>query len=686
MPVVLLEGEAGFSYVGNASLLAIPSPSAPPAGITRREMVGKSFVMPLNPALDQFGRPDPHTYIPSEEQDNTFGGLQVVVGGVDVTYYRSIPTQVGGWTLNEPFADAAATISFPQISPFEELPFWLDEYATVEIVCDADGTILFEGLAEEPGWDDRGGLTITCIGVLMQGELYVRAPGMSDSLLPISILIRDYAFNKTYRPGYRFPTIAIVNGTSVQSRYRGSWESPNAYADKLIKQASTDTESFTCEILRPRTPLFKLRDDTTAHYTLYYGAPGVDVKLRQHWRRGNVIYGTGQTSATGAEWRGVFLDPEWGGPRIQPLAYDPAVHGYDEVGDGTLSLDTARRDSELIRIEEFHSFGQGTSRNAAKGIADAYRQRLIDPGYTGTITLESDPCPGTISTGMSRFRMKHNQNILLRNFAGIDDGLLLHVAGVDVNWDSETVTLTVDSKARDRATIEALGLHKPEAYDPWRLTQEGKQTDVINDSVAPWDTDGGSGWFPGNIAHGFAYIDLDAYIPVVGSTWTTDFFFASERDTIFQTWVSIYTLAADAGTPDTSDPEGDYPLPGAAIPAAVRFGIYFFDRPPVVDDLPDDPLAEGAWENRVAPTGIVGGWGQQLTGKAPQAAGYEYGMESQGDPALGVLVDRGTWQYDHIDVPSETRQPAFLWLAVWIDAPNTQHFRLRGRIHRGIGS
>ena len=674
MPVVLLEGTAGFSYMGNASLLSLPPPALPPAGVERREMQGVSFVMPTNPALDQFGHPDPHTYIPSEEQTNIFGGLQVIVGGVDVTYYRSIPTQVGGWTLNEPFGDDSCTISFPQISPMEALPFWLDEYATVEIVCDADGDILFEGLAEEPDWDEKKGLTITCIGVLQQGELYVRAPGFLDTATPISLLIRDYAFNKTYRPGYRFPTISIVNGTSVLSRYRGSWESPTAYADRLIKQATTETEAYSIEILRPRTPLFKLRNETDAHYTLYYGAPGVKCKLRQHWRRGNVIYGTGQTSATGAEWRGIFLDPEWGGPRIQPLAYDPAVHGYDEVGDGTLSLDTARRDSELIRIEEFHSFGQGTSRGAAKGIADAYRLRLVDPGYTGTITLESDPCPGTISTDISRFKITHNRNILLRNFAGETEGILLHISGVDVNWDSGSVTLTVDSKARDRNTVEALGLHKPEAYDPWRNTADGKETDIINDSVAPWDEDGGSGFFPGNLAHGFAYIDVDAFIPVAGSTWTTSFFLASERDTIWRTEVAVYT--------HIDDEDG-------AVPALEHFGIYIFNRAPVIDQLPDDPLAEGAWEPAalpVAPTGIVAGWGQWLTGQSQQAAGYEWGMESQGDPKVGVLVDHATWQYDHNDVPAAERQPMFLWVAIWIDVPANEDFRVRGRLFRGIGS
>lgn len=657
MPIVLLEGTAGFSYMGNASLLSLPPPGLPPAGVVRREMGGKSFVMPLNPTLDQFGRPDPHTYIPIEEQDNFFGGLQLIVGGTDITYYRGVPTQVGNWSYNEPFADAAATISFPQISPFEALPSWLDEWATVEIVSDNDGTILWEGLVAEPGWTEDG-LTITCIGVLMQADLYVRAPGFSDSAMLISTLIRDYAFNKTYRPGYRFPTIAIVQSTGVTSRDRGSWETPLAYAAKLMQQAVTEDAAYSIEILRPRTPLFVLRDETTAHWTLYNAAPGVKVSLQQDWKRANVVYGTGSTSATGAEWRGVFLDPEWGGPRIQPLAYDPAVHGYDEVGDGTLSLDTGRRDSELIRIEEFHSFGQGVSRDMAKGIAEGYRLRQVDPGYTGTITLESDPCPGTL--GGTKYKMRQNQNVLLRNFNGITDGLLLHISGVDVDWKNGSITLTVDSKARDKATVEALGTHEPEAYDPWLSTQDGKATNIINDSVAPWDTDGGSGYFPGNYVHGFKYIDDAAFIPVAGRTWTTDFFLASERDTI-----------------DTSQVE---------VNAEVQFGIYVFNRPPNIDQLPADPLAEGAWENLAKPDGKVGGWGQWLRGKTQQAAGYGMGMESQGDPITGDLLDFGTWQYNHDDVPVESRQPMFLWLAIWIDGPSSTTYQVSGQFSRGIGS
>lgn len=660
MPIIELveateaDADAGFSYQSSASLLAIPPPSLPPSPIQRREMHGHSFTMPTNPALDQFGRPDSATYVPSSMEENVWGGLQIVVGGVDVTYYRSIPTQVTGWSYAEPFADSAAQIVFPQISPMEALPSWLDEYAEVEIVCDATGEIVWEGLAEEPGWGDKG-IGITCIGVLHQADLYVRAPGYSDAALPIHILLRDYAFNKTYRPGYRFPTLAIEDGTEVQSRYRGSWESPLAYADKLLKQAITADQQFSIELVRPRAPILRERDETTQHWTLYYGAPGVECDLKTSWRRPNVIYGTGQ-SQSGAEWRGTFLDPEFGGPRTQPLAYDEAVHGYDEVGDGTLSLDEARRDSGLIRIEEFHSFGQGITRAQAKGIAEDYRLRQVDVGYTGTIRLESDPCAGSLSG--SRFKMRQNQNVLLRNFNGITEGLLLHVSGVDVDWGSGTVTLTVDSKARDRDTVEALGTHEPEAYDPWLATQDGKASNVINDSVAPWDSDGGSGYFPSDITNGFFYIDPAAFIPVTGRTWTVFGFLASERDTISTTEVTVT--------------------------AAAQFGFYLFNRVPNMGQLPALPLAEGAWDNRTKPDGLVAGWGRWITGQDQQAAGYGMGVQTQGDPITGELMDFGDWQYSHDDVPEATRQPMFLWAAIWIDAVGT--FHVNGRLTRGIGS
>ena len=661
MPPVILDlvasgdtADAGFSSQSSASLLTLPVPALPPSPIQRREMHGISFVMPLNPTLDAFGRPNPATYQPTETPENVFGGLQVVVGDTDVTYYRGIPTVVGSWSFNEPFADAACTITFPQISPMEALPSWLDEYATIEIVCDADGTILWEGLADEPEWT-ADGLQITGIGVLMQADLYVRAPGYSDSALPISILLRDYAFNKTYRPGYKFATLAIEHGTGTLSRYRGSWESPLAYADKLIKTATTEDEAFSIEIIRPRAPILRLRDETTAHYTLYYEAPGVTCDLKQTWRRGNVIYGTG-SSKSGSEWHGTFLDPEWGGPRTQPLAYDPAVHGYDEVGDGTLTLDTARRDSTLIRIEEFHSFGQGITRETAKAIAETYRLRIADAGYTGTIRLESDPCAGTLDG--SRFKMKVNQNVRLYNFAGLTGGLLLHVSGVDVDWASGTVTLTVDSKARDRNTVEALETHEPEAYDPWLPTQDGKATNIINDSVAPWDYDGGSGYFPGDITNGFYYIDPAAFIAVTGRTWTTFAFLASERDTITTTL--------------------------AQLNAAEQFGLYLFNRPPNMDQLPAEPLAEGAWDNRAKPDGQIAGWGRWITGQEQQAAGYGMGTQTQGDPKTGTLIDYGDWQYNHDDVPEASRQPMFLWGAIWIDAVGT--FHLNGQLVRGIGS
>ena len=674
MPFVELEGDGVISYDTAGSLLALPAVAAPPAGVTYRAMYHVALIMPRSPNLDSFGWPliDPTSSTPSasnyrvtEEGPNEWGGLQVVINQTDVTFYRGVPMQVNDWSFSEPFADEQASLKFPQISPFEVEPSFLGSWNNVEIVV-YNGEVLWEGFINALSWDENG-VSVDCMGVLRQGDLYVRAPGFFNNLIPISILLRDYAFNQTYRPAYRFATLAIEDGTPTQSRYRGSWESPLAFAQRLLEQATDEDGAFSIRIVRPRTPVLMRRDTTTQHWSVSVGQPGVRISLRADFiQEFNVLYAEGEDYG-GATWRGVFRDPTNGMPRIQPVAYDPAVHGFDEVEEvivpgellGSLRYDAARATSTQIRIEQYHNVGSNYSRADAKSRGAESILRSADTGYAGSIELASDPEEDI------RFRMKAGQNILLRNFHGEGgDGMMFHISGCRQNFSSGTVSLTVDSKARDLATIEAILGHFPEAYDPYLAISDGRSAALINDRTFPWDDAAGSGNFPGDDTAGYVHADPTARITVPGRTWTQAGFLASEKDTIVKS--EFYA---------NEDEDGD--------PVTRRFHVSVFNREPVMAQLPALPLDPDVWNELPRPDGHQFGWGYE-GGEGAQAAGYTPGLESLGSPETGVLIDYSTWQYDHADVDPEVAQVGFLWVVIWIDHDDTTLFH--GVLTRGVGT
>jgi len=101
----------------------------------------------------QFGRfHQPINWKPASIISAVWGKLQLIIGGKDVTYFRSHPTEIGAWSSNEPNGDAACTFVFPQISWFErgshgEL-WWIHDGIDVSIILirpNGSRKSLFEG-------------------------------------------------------------------------------------------------------------------------------------------------------------------------------------------------------------------------------------------------------------------------------------------------------------------------------------------------------------------------------------------------------------------------------------------------------------------------------------------------------------------------------------------------------------
>ena len=56
-----------------------------------------------------------------------YGRLRVTFDGKDVTWFRNVPTRIGGYQLTDPYGHGPATFEFPQITSFELPPHIIDK-------------------------------------------------------------------------------------------------------------------------------------------------------------------------------------------------------------------------------------------------------------------------------------------------------------------------------------------------------------------------------------------------------------------------------------------------------------------------------------------------------------------------------------------------------------------------------
>lgn len=169
----------------------------------------------------------------------TWGKIQIVINGVDVTYYQGAPTTVRRMRSREPFGDESLELYFPKIGPFVALPVWLTDGAPVEVYRVPPAgpkETLFEGqyvLDEDEhnsGSGDEGtvpefGLTMSSIGELYTANWFRKPPELNrpraDSVDIANIIQRE--LSPTTRPQLRLlPTIKPGNMGIIYTQ-KGAW-------------------------------------------------------------------------------------------------------------------------------------------------------------------------------------------------------------------------------------------------------------------------------------------------------------------------------------------------------------------------------------------------------------------------------------------------------------------------------
>lgn len=593
------------------------------------------------------------------------------------------------------------------------------------------------------------GLTIQCQGALFQVDRYLAKPFYPARPWPLEALIADiFAHAKkphlrtaplitTYPPGWA-RIVPPYTGTSADvyapvarpgtkwtgytSRQTGAWEHAltGFIQDQLTVMITrpgdgvstgnqwTVTQQVASGTGPGRQPVLQVRDRFAAPtFSMWLGIPGLQAELSgDSTQSENVIYGSG-TDVHGVLWRNAVIANDGSRTDYLPLAASRDVY-------------PAQRNPALTHggfvSEAMTTFGTGFSQPDATDVAAQSLARDSSPGWTGSITLATDP-----SAVLSRWQIRAGMVMRLQGWMGSGaSGVILHISAVAVNPEAGTVELTVDTRFRDLLTVQEALQRTRDPLTPVKMLQVNRQSVMINDVQAPWDYTAGSGYIPkaSKAFHDYAptsepfpyadwaskhpplrhadwYIKCAAGAPLQGDRWSGPIpVLTSEKGGITRTEVACY------------DAQGNI----LKIPFHVSF--YYLPVGPTAmprngtnpADPGPSPYLDNAFESTnpatgqpwppgtylTAPDSMIIGWGNRQNG-AYNRAGFSPGSEVDGDLPTGLFVDGSTWSYDNTTnqeyktnpIPAGYRQSAAaitIYAEFYAEYPQSVYFM--GRLFR----
>jgi hypothetical protein len=309
-----------------------PEPALPPAGVPDPVLWRVSEIMP-SPVLDAHG--NPIDWLPDEVVREEVGRLQIVVEGVDITYWDGAPTPVPTWTRTEPFGSQTAVIQLPQITPFHLLPAWCVAGANVDIRLAVTGGAVvqrFSGVVSSFGHRaDAGVFTVECAGVVYVSDWQLRTPAFLTSPRDVGVVIADTMNSAVSRRHTEVPSVNMGCVTSVL----GGWEPRiTGFVQQLLATAVTGGRQWTVKCA-DRAPVLEQKDTTTVSWSTHNGQRGVTIDLtRDYSQAPNVIFGEG-ISPDGGRWRNAMF-PNWRPDDTPPYPLAPSA----SIGLGTRDAST----------------------------------------------------------------------------------------------------------------------------------------------------------------------------------------------------------------------------------------------------------------------------------------------------------------------------------------------------------
>jgi hypothetical protein len=660
---------------------------------------------------------------------------------VDIYWAPAVPAGNGRYPANERVIDALTNQAGLTVAPIR-LRDANGQPTTMNAVKVWEGYIA----SMSPQAD---GLQVQCQGALFQLDRYLAKPLYPSRPWPLEALIAE-TFSHNQRPQLRtaplrtewpegwgriVPPYSAANAdvyapvatpgskwTGYTSRQTGSWDHAltGFVQDQLsvmITRAGDGDQIATANqwtiahrrasgSTPGREPILRVRDRFAApDFSVWVGTPGLEVNLSgDSTQSENVIYGSG-TDVHGTMWRNAVISNDGSRTDYLPLAASRDVYPF-------------RNNPALMPggfvSEAMTKFGTGFTQPDAIDVAKQSLARDVSPGWTGSITLATDP-----STLLSRWQIRAGMVARLRGFMGSGyAGIAFHISAVTANPEAGTVELTVDTRFRDLLTVQEASERTRDPLTPVKMLQVNRQSVMIPDVQAPWDYTAGSGYIPKGskafhdyapIAEAFPhedwaikhnplhygnwYVKCEAGSPTRDARWAGPVpVLTSEKGDILRTEVACYDqygriLKIPFHVSIYRLPVGASAMPrDAGGPSAYIDNAFEKINPATGQEWPHNDGGSNYFEP--ADSFIIG-WGNRQNG-IYNRAGFSPGSESDGDKPTGLFVDGATWSYDNTgnreykpQAPAGYKQSAAsITLYAMFYAEHTESVYFMGRLYR----
>lgn len=286
--------------------------------------------------------------------------------------------------------------------------------------------------------------------------------------------------DRTEQPNRWFGTCITPDGVRVNgSRYPGIFQGPAPEFPGSMSLGDTDADTTTGDgvtVLNIKLRAMGYQDPPT-DYTTFSADTEDGVKNLQR-DVGVTVNGTVNL----ATWRRLFDVDATGyslvGAEIFPIAQDTAVRQFDHTGNGSVAGRNPGFDASVRPVDRNIDFGPDVTEKQMHDWILGQKARLEGTkNWAGDIVLNggfggfagdwdtsdadylNDPATGPAHI-MSQLDIRPGMNAWLPMF---DGGTLVHIAGVQVSRVSRTVTLTVDTLARDLLELAAIKARNKEA-------------------------------------------------------------------------------------------------------------------------------------------------------------------------------------------------------------------------------
>lgn len=719
------EDATSFAVVEQSDVLTFSSrgiapvvPTPPLAGGTPAEAAGRSAVVAKAHGPVTMNGTQPVYAVSKAEVPRA--RQQIVVDGVDVTYFRGARTPDVDYTLLEPLLYGPATLELPQVVAWAETfgagdLHWLRPQAPVEVNLVVDDVVVVRDVYKGfvAAFDESGATLSVELGGEANGRAAMRDrqnpifPRINDVGHQLADAVRDLGLPHN-------PPLGAVTG--IETMTTGGTGHLDHINDLVAKSWTRSGKQWTV-MPNPGTGVYEThrKDATTIHATAFLDAVHTVGNLRRDIAEepnqifvtcvtpagmrvrfgkypglvqgpvpdfpGEMSFGStgegvrlliGKLHASGylkladvaggfdsdvdeavrqlqddaglletgvvnlATWRALYdldvtgLSLEWA--NIQPAAQRSKTRKYDRSANGTIMGFNDEYDPEVIIRHRTIDLGSGVTRKQAREFARTVLHDSDDPNWVGDITFNTGALiRGEGSVGMTLTpanvmdarELRPGMNLWLPQH---DGGTLVHVSACQTR--DGIVTATVDTRFRDAMEVwEVIARNKESRNDPSRhRARRYRASTIVKDSIGEWDEFGGMLGVDLPLERGWNKFPVVAAME--GQIRELKIQLADPAEFV----VAVFGREFDKGWLEDL-------IPAPLTPAGTEAWESKHDA---LDDnlflisigTNDEPC--GYWPKRKSTGGA-------LTGKHKDAAGFPY-----------FSADRKV-----------------IWVAIWVDAPNT---------------